>query len=416
MRYGMSRWTDRREQRKNGQSHKLAPGFLHNFWKEWVIELGVFLGVLFSYIRKKLNKSFGQFEDIKGVLVGGMYRQRGKYAGIFIHVGMVVLVFFGLTVGPTVLAGADNQQKQWLKHAFGDSVQGVDAMAFGDSVLEELGTGGAVLGVDTDFSMETEESSKPRSEVIEYTVQPGDTLSTVAEKFEINMDTIKWANGDKIKSANSIKPGQTLKIPPVTGLVHTVKSGETIYSIAKKFETDAQSIVDFPFNVFTNDETFALAVGQTLYIPDGVKPSETPLSPSSSIAKVLTPDAGVISGTGTWIWPAAGVITQPWRAWHKGIDIANRGAGSILAADSGKVLVAGWPDNSGYGNRVIIDHGNGFKTLYAHLSKFNVVAGQTVRRGDVVGQMGSTGRSTGTHLHFEIRHTNGFMNPLAYLK
>ncbi|HAN22376.1 TPA: hypothetical protein DCP77_01140 [Candidatus Collierbacteria bacterium] len=98
------------------------------------------------------------------------------------------------------------------------------------------------------------------------------------------------------------------------------------------------------------------------------------------------------------------------------MDIANRSGGNILAADSGTVIVAGWPDNSGYGNRVMIDHGNGYKTLYAHMSKIAVTVGQTVKRGNVIGQMGSTGRSTGTHLHFEIRSDAGNRDPIGVLK
>jgi len=208
-----------------------------------------------------------------------------------------------------------------------------------------------------------------------------------------------------------------LDIPPVTGVVHTVKSGETIYSIAKKYRSDAQSIVDYPFNSFTNDETFALAIGQKLVVPDGVMPQAKPWSPTSSLARVLTPDAGAVSATGSWIWPAAGRITQPFRPWHKAIDIANRSGGSILAADSGVVIVAGWPDNYGYGNRVMIDHGNGYRTLYAHMSRISVRVGQSVKRGDKLGDMGSTGRSTGTHLHFEIRSSSrGNLNPLKALR
>jgi len=203
----------------------------------------------------------------------------------------------------------------------------------------------------------------------------------------------------------------------VTGVVHVVKSGETIYSIAKRYNVSAQAVVDFPFNEFTNDETFALAIGQQVVVPDGEMPNEPILSPrGNSLANILTPNAGTVSPTGNWLWPAAGRITQSYRPWHKGLDIANKDGGQILAADSGTVVVAGWPDNTGYGNRVLVSHGNGTQTLYAHMSKFSVVAGQTVKKGDVLGWMGSTGRSTGTHLHFEIRSASGNMDPAAALR
>jgi murein DD-endopeptidase MepM/ murein hydrolase activator NlpD len=129
-----------------------------------------------------------------------------------------------------------------------------------------------------------------------------------------------------------------------------------------------------------------------------------------------TPDAGVVSATGQFSWPTSGSISQRYVWYHKALDISNKGGPAILAADSGRVTVAGWPDNFGYGNRVIINHGNGFETLYAHMSSIAVSVGQTVNRGDVLGVMGSTGRSTGTHLHFEIRQNGATLDPLGFLR
>lgn len=379
-------------------------GKIKSIYREWIWDFYRFIFILGSYVRRKAFYWFNGFEAIKDLMVGRMYRQRGKHANVFVHAGMVGLVFWGLTLGPSTLREPVTQ-----------GLALASEINFEGTAEESTGTGGAVLGMATEFSPLTEESEKPRSEILDYTVQSGDTLAAIGEKFGVSVDTIRWAN-DSVKTKDSVKPGQVLKIPPVTGIVHQVKSGETIYSIAKKYDAEAQSIVDFPFNTFTNDETFALAVGQTLVIPHGVMPKEQPWSPTSAIARRTTPDAGAVSATGVWIWPAAGRITQPWYSWHKGVDIANKGGGSILAADSGKIVVAGWPDNYGYGNRVVVDHGNGYQTLYAHMSKISVTVGQTVKRGDVLGQMGSTGRSTGTHLHFEIRVGGKGANPLEYLK
>ena len=200
----------------------------------------------------------------------------------------------------------------------------------------------------------------------------------------------------------------------MTGVVYKVKPGDTVYSIAKKFQTDAQGIVDFPMNTFSDDETFALVAGQTLIVPDGIMSDEVAQS-APNIARVLTPDAGSVTASGSFVWPAFGKITQPFRWYHKGLDIANHDGGAILAADSGTIVVSGW-SNSGYGNHVIVDHGNGFQTLYAHMSSIAVTTGIRVNRGATLGQMGSTGRSTGTHLHFEIRTGSGNMDPLGYLK
>ena len=144
-------------------------------------------------------------------------------------------------------------------------------------------------------------------------------------------------------------------------------------------------------------------------------PNVVQWSPSTNIAQ-RTPNAGVVSAKGKFIWPISGVITQRFSWYHGGIDIATAFGTPILAADSGKILVAGWPDNSGYGNRVVIDHGNGYQTWYGHMSRFAVVAGQTVNRGDVIGYEGSTGRSTGPHCHFEIRLNGVHLDPLQVLQ
>ena len=116
-------------------------------------------------------------------------------------------------------------------------------------------------------------------------------------------------------------------------------------------------------------------------VPDGIMPDVKPVSPTTSLASSLTPDAGAVSALGSFVWPASGRISQGYRFYHQAIDIANRGGGPILAADSGRVIVAGWPDNVGYGNRVMLDHGNGYITLYAHMSRISVVVGQSVNRG-----------------------------------
>ena len=320
---------------------------------------------------------------------------------------MLLVMILGVTVGPSLVVN-DSQTQVMLSSGLGNK------MVFAQDVTPT--SGDQVLGLTTDtveVDTLTQVSDKPRAEIFEYTVQDGDTLGSIAKQFGVDTDSIMWLNPGI--NEKKIKPDTDLKIPPVTGVVHTVKSGETIYSVAKRYDVSAQSIVDFPFNEFTNDETFALAIGQTLVVPDGQMPNEIITSPRGNLAQTLTPNAGAVSATGTWIWPAQGRITQPFRAWHKGVDIANQAGGRILAADSGTVVAAGW-DNSGYGNRIVVDHGNGYLTLYAHLSSFSVVVGQTVRRGDGLGMMGSTGRSTGTHLHFEIRSARGNSDPLAFLR
>jgi len=164
-------------------------------------------------------------------------------------------------------------------------------------------------------------------------------------------------------------------------------------------------------NDFVDLDNFTLAVGQYLFVPGG-KVVEKPLPEATRFVAQI--QAGV-RGTSNFIWPASGAITQYPVWYHMALDIANPGAPPILAADSGTVSYAGclsW----GYGCYVIIDHGNGYQTLYAHLSRYSVSSGQSVSQGQTIGIMGSTGRSTGVHLHFEIRREGQLLNPLNFLK
>ncbi len=273
-------------------------------------------------------------------------------------------------------------------------------------------TATSVLSAATDdvYAQTEMSDQRVRDEIINYTVEEGDTVSTIADKFGITPETIRWQNN---LSGDKIKVGQSLEILPVAGISHKVQKGDTVYSIAKKYDIDPQPIVNYPFNTFMNDETFELAVGQTVIVPGGIKPSEIPTAPRT---RFITPDAGTVVASGNFVWPTSGRITQNFVWYHQGLDIANRESPSVLAADSGTVVIAGWIDSYGYGNRVMIDHGNGFRTLYAHLSSISVRVGQSVARGNVIGRMGSTGRSTGIHLHFEVIRNGVHINPLTVLQ
>jgi len=340
------------------------------------------------YFKYRAGQAFLIFEQAKSALATRLYQQRGRWVRPFIHSGMVLLVVGGITLGPTLIE--ENLSNPWREQVASSPVLSVLAS-------EDLETSTLV-------------SVKPRSEIIEYQVQPGDTISTIAEKFGVSVDTIRWEND--LKSVKDIKVGQVLRILPTSGVRHKVKYGDTIWSIAKKYQVDPQAIVEWPYNSFANDETFALATGQELIIPDGVKPKEVPTAPRPTYAQI--PGAG--AGTGQFVWPTSGHISQGFAWYHKAIDIANKDAPDILAADGGTVVLAGWVAPTAYGNHIIIDHGNGFATLYAHMSQLYVGVGQKVTRGQAIGKMGSTGRSTGIHLHFEIRQNGVAQNPLNFLK
>jgi murein DD-endopeptidase MepM/ murein hydrolase activator NlpD len=350
-------------------------------FKQFLTELGYF-------ITKKLHFSFTRFEEGKGNFVSSLYKQRGKSARKLIHTGMATLAGVGMIIAPVI-----------AQEFPGRSVNPWDV----ESNPEVLSATSETGGIETLFS------EKVRDSIKEYVVEEGDTVASISKKFGVDSDTIKWQNnltGDKIKV------GQKLEILPVTGIAHKVLKGDTVYSIAKKYDSSAQAVVDFPFNTFSNDETFELAIGQVVIVPDGIRPQVSIVAPRT---RQITPDAGSVVASGSFVWPTNGTITQNYAWYHPGLDIANKAAPNVVAADSGAVVYAGCI-NWGYGCHVIIDHGNGYKTLYAHFQQIYVKVGQSVGRGALIGQMGSTGRSTGTHTHFEVSKNGVKVNPLSVLK
>lgn len=343
-----------------------------------------FLFCLKNYSLKRLRLYGFRFEAGKDLLVDLLTSRRGKHSHLFLNLSLSILVVVGLFFGP-VFANSYSLSKE----------------------MEEFTPPSAVLGALTTAVSETQTtvSDKPRDQVMIYKVQKGDTLSVLAEKFGVSMQTIKWANNLK---DDDLTVGDELKVPPVTGIVHKVKAGDTVYSLAKYYKTDTQKIVNFPFNDFTDLETFALNIGQNLIIPDGVMPE----------AKAIVYSTPVMTGgggNGQFAWPVGGLITQYPVWYHNALDVADPSAPGIAAAGGGIVSVPAFM-RYGYGNYIIIDHGNGLSTLYAHLSEIYVSSGQSVGRGQIIGRMGSTGRSTGTHLHFEVRQNGIIVNPLPFLK
>lgn len=350
-------------------------------------EIKTFLFELTNFILKSLHISFLKIEERKGFVVTALYRKRGKLSRTLSHSGMAAIAALGVMMAPLLAEEFPGKSiNPW-----------------------EISAAPSVLSASTDDpGIDTQISSKVRDSVIDYTVKEGDTVASIAEKFGVSEDTIRWAND---LSKDKIKIGQNIKILPVSGVAHTVSKGDTVYSIAKKYDSEAQAVVDFPFNTFTDDETFELAIGQIVIVPEGVMPSVQ----ATARVRQVTPNAGTVTASGQFVWPAQGSITQRFSWYHPGIDIANPGAPVVVAADSGRVSYAGW-DSSGYGYMVMIDHGNGYITRYAHLSQVMVVSGQTIARGQAAGRMGSTGHSTGIHLHFEIYLNGARVNPLNFLK
>lgn len=258
----------------------------------------------------------------------------------------------------------------------------------------------------------TADSVAPRSEVLTHTIASGETLGSIAQKYGLSLSTILWANNLTARSV--LKIGNALTILPVDGVVHTVKKGETAAAIAKKYKVETDKVL-----AFNGLGGAALRVGATLIIPGGTPPVVVPPKSARSIANVFTSSpvsskTGV-AGSGRMLWPTdLHIITQKFGWKHTGIDIDCYFNNTNYAADDGTVQYAGW--KKGYGYVVEINHGNGMVTRYGHHAKLYVSAGQPIARGTPIGLCGTTGKSSGTHLHFEVIIGGKFRNPLEYVR
>lgn len=248
------------------------------------------------------------------------------------------------------------------------------------ALVSEMGPGG------TEADVFVKESTPGADKISIYIVREGDSLNEVAEMFGVTANTIVWAND---LSSKTIKPGQEIVILPVVGVRHEVEKGDTLESVVKKYKADLGEVARYN----GVDEENDLVVGTTLMIPNGEV-----VAPAAK----RTTSAQASSGSGL-IRPARGVKTQGIHGYN-GVDIAASVGTPIVAAAGGQVIIARWGSwNGGYGNYVVIKHNNGMQTLYAHLNSIGVSQGQWVSQGQSIGTMGNTGRSTGPHLHFEVR-------------
>jgi murein DD-endopeptidase MepM/ murein hydrolase activator NlpD len=252
-------------------------------------------------------------------------------------------------------------------------------------------------------------------EIRYYTVKSGDTVLGIAEKFGLDPETLMWSNSLIEQNPDLLKIGDQLRILPLDGVLHVVKRGDTLSSIADKYSTDIEAIVQYALNGMASAEA-TLPIGKEIVVPGGTKPYVAPVAGGSSTAYSVSRPPGALAGSGNFSWPTAGYVSQGYWRGHPAIDIAGWLGAPVTAADAGYVILAGGGWNSGYGNYAIVDHGNGFTTLYAHLSTIFVQPGATVSRGQQLGTMGNTGNSTGPHLHFEIRYNGVPYNPTGYLR
>jgi murein DD-endopeptidase MepM/ murein hydrolase activator NlpD len=263
---------------------------------------------------------------------------------------------------------------------------------------------------------------RPRETVQFYTVGVGDSVFGIAQQFNLKPETILWANYNILQdNPDMLATGQTLRIPPTDGVYYLWQKGDTIDSVASEFKVDPSAILLWPGNHLDMINP-TVTPGNYVMVPGGQRAFQQWLVPiayrkdAGVVLSLLGPGScnvtGGAYGTGSFVWPAANhfLSGNNFGPSHMGIDIAAGLGAWVYAADSGVVIYAG-PASGGYGNVIMIDHGNGYQTLYAHLSVPMVKCGNSVTKGQVIAQAGSTGNSTGPHLHFEVRYNGGWIDP-----
>jgi murein DD-endopeptidase MepM/ murein hydrolase activator NlpD len=237
-----------------------------------------------------------------------------------------------------------------------------------------------------------------RISVETYTVQAGDSLWAIANQFGLDIDTLRWSNPELERNPDVLSVGTELRILPVMGVFHTVEGEETIEDIAELYGVAPDDISSYPPNGLF--PPYQLEAGDGLIVPFGRK-------------GVKLPQPSLVSQAGL-SWPVGGVVSGGFDADHPALDIGAPYGSTVYAAGAGTITYADWAYD-GYGYTVIIDHGNGRETWYNHLKGALLPAGNVVERGTPVGEVGSTGHSSGPHVHFEVREDGELVNPLSYL-
>jgi murein DD-endopeptidase MepM/ murein hydrolase activator NlpD len=301
----------------------------------------------------------------------------------------------------------------------------IPANAGETAVLPDFSRPIGPLAIDRDTQLHTIIPDRPRTAPQTYTVEVGDSVFGIAQKFKLKPETVLWANYRLLNdNPNMLSVSQDLIIPAANGVLYDVKKGDTLESVAAKFKATIEDIVSWPGNNIDIADPQIVA-GSTVMIPNGQREMQTWVVPTiwransganKSISTGCDTSGVNVMGTGYFMWPAdnRGISGNDFWSGHLGIDIAAGTGAAVYASDSGVVVYAA-SIGGGYGLMVMIDHGNGFHTLYAHNSAILVRCGQGVTKGQIIAHAGSTGNSTGPHLHFEIRYGGMFVNPHDYL-
>jgi len=361
-----------------------------------------FLQALFQYLLKKLTK-LGKWilhlgvstarlaRDLKALVVKKLIWSRGRLGRPIANLVILSVALVVFTFGE-ILSGSRLVNSQEVNPDFLSNITDI------------------IPNTNTTLTLVPE--ARKRNEEIIYTISGGDTLSSIGQQFKISTDALKYVNS--LTDTSILTVGDTITIPPVSGLVHTVEDGDTLESIAEKYSVASQAVADFNYIL----DISQLAVGSELVIP-GAQIPEIPVYIPPTPIYTQQPQLADIPNLGDgFIWPTTTRIISQYFSWyHNGLDIAvpwSWGLPPLFASSGGTVTRAGW-DPWGLGLHVAIDHGNGYETVYGHMSRIDVGYGQRVSKGQTIGIMGSTGRSSGPHVHLTLKYGGVPQDPLRFI-
>jgi murein DD-endopeptidase MepM/ murein hydrolase activator NlpD len=356
------------------------------------------MNIFFDFIKKARNQT------LVGVLSSFVFIPTLAYAGVFSFVGGLSFA----EVKPKESFPSSSQTANLLEVKL-DEQRMINLESYGGPRVA-IAADGALIPEFSPYSIDYEiaEVTGSTGQIVIYTVQSGDTLSQIAERYGISTNTISWANG--IKKGDTVREGQELVLLPITGIQVEVKEGDSISTIATRYAGDAEEIANY--NNLDLDES--LIAGAKIIIPDGelgaepTKKVAEKKTEKKAVTKKQNPSSGTVAKKSElenyFIRPVDGIVSQRKHGPYEATDVANKIGTPVYAMADGVVILSkssGW--NGGYGNMIIIKHPNKTQTLYGHLDSVDVSVGQSVSQGEKIGGLGNTGRSTGPHLHFEVR-------------
>lgn len=344
----------------------------------------LFVGKSFIFLIKKTR-------DLKSYFVAKLIWSRGRLGR---PVANFVVMFLALSV-----------------FFFGEILSGSKFVVSKEVDADYLKTTVDIIP-EKNIALTTIPEERQRTQYLAYAIQPGDSLYSIGNNFKVSVDALKYVN--TLYDGSVLKVGSEIVIPPTSGLIHKVAAGDSLASIAAKYSVPSQAIADFNYLLEPNK----LALGTELVIPDAKIPQPVVINLPLILSTIGQGASDANASKGWCMWPtSSGIVSQNFSWYHTGLDIAASWGGAmppIYACSGGTVVRAGW-DPFGLGLHIIVDHGNGYETVYGHMSRLDVSYGDKVKKGEVMGLMGSTGRSTGPHVHFMLKYNGSPQDPRKYI-